>query len=363
MVVTRFAGRWATPRAETSRRSLLAGLFFGALMPTGVVAKRRKRKKKRKGGGGNGGGGGACSDGCTSSVCGTTPRECPILPANNIWNTPIDTLPRHARSDAFVASIGENTGLHPDFGAARSDGGPIGIPFVRVPGGQQEVTVRFTEAPDESDPGPYPIPADAPIEGGSCGTDDRHVIVVQEDRCTLYELFNARQQTDGSWRASSGAIFDLTSNALRPDRWTSADAAGLPILPGLVRYEEINAGAISHALRFTARRTQETYVWPARHEASSIADPDVPPMGLRFRLKADVDISDFSQTNQIILQALKTYGMFLADNGSDWFLSGAPDRRWDDDDLHELQERIFGRDFEAVEISSLMVDPDSGEAG
>ncbi len=223
------------------------------------------------------------------------------------------------------------------------------------------MAVRFTGAAEESDPGPYPIPADAPVENGSCSDGDRHVIVVQEGSCTLYELFDARQQADGSWQAFGGAMFDLKSNALRPDGWTSADAAGLPILPGLVRYEEIAAGAIHHALRFTAQRTPETYVWPARHEAGSTTNPDVPPLGQRFRLKAEVDIAGFSPTNQIILKALKTYGMFLADNGSDWFLSGTPDDRWDNDDLRELQERLHGRDFEAVDSSSLMANPNSGQ--
>jgi hypothetical protein len=185
--------------------------------------------------------------------------------------------------------------------------------------------------------------------------------VVQEGSCTLYELFDATQRPDGSWQAFGGAVFDLRSNALRPDGWTSADAAGLPILPGLVRYEEIAAGVIPHALRFTAQRTQEAYVWPARHEAGATTSPEVPPLGQRFRLKADVDLSDFSPTNQIIGQALKTYGMFLADNGSDWFLSGAPDARWDNDDLRALRARLHGRDFEAVDASSLMADPDSGQ--
>jgi hypothetical protein len=232
---------------------------------------------------------------------------------------------------------------------------------VRVPADQPPVAVVFTEAPDESDPGPYPIPADAPIEGSSCGDGDRHVLVVQEGTCLLYELYAAYPQPDGSWQAYSGAVFDLNGYDLRPAGWTSADAAGLPILPGLVRYEEVAAGAIKHALRFTAANTQNAYVWPARHEASDDANPDLPPLGQRFRLKTNVDISGFSPTNQIILTALQTYGMMLADNGSDWFLSGAPDDRWDNDDLHELQERITGDDFEAVDVSSLMRDTDSGQ--
>jgi hypothetical protein len=367
--------RWTASLTQGStRRTALRGLgaVLGlggvSLLTTSTPARRRKGGKGGgKGGGGGGGnggggngGGGTCTTGCTSSVCGQVPAGCPILPANNIWNTPIDGLPRDARSNAYIQSIGGETGLHPDFGSGLIDGQPFGIPFVRVGRAQPPVAVRFDVA-DESDPGPYPIPADAPIEGGSCANGDRHVIVVQEGSCTLYELFDARQQADGSWVASSGAVFDLESNALRPDGWTSADAAGLPILPGLVRYEEIAAGSINHALRFTAQRTQEAYVWPARHEAGATTNPDVPPLGQRFRLKAEVDLADFSATNQIILQALKTYGMFLADNGSDWFLSGVPDDRWDNDDLRELQERITGRDFEAVDSSSLIDDPDSGQ--
>jgi hypothetical protein len=343
---------------QPSRRGVLAGLLGGAvsgmLIGPGSEAKKRRRKKKK-------GGDGACSVGCTSSICGRVPGECPLLPAENIWNTPIDALPVDGRSDAYIQSIGRETGLHPDFGAGLLDGQPFGIPFVTVPSSQPPVAVRFTEADAESDPGPYPIPADAPIEGGSCATGDRHVLVVQEGSCTLYELFDATQRPDGSWQAYGGARFDLRANALRPDGWTSADAAGLPILPGLVRYEEIEAGAIKHALRFTAQRTQEAYVWPARHEAGATTDPNVPPLGQRFRLKAAVDIADFSATNQVILTALQTYGLFLADNGSDWFLSGAPDARWDNDDLRALQARIHGRDFEAVDSSSLMADPDSGQ--
>lgn len=351
----------STRRAALRGLGAAIGLGGVSLLTSSATARRKKGGKGGgKGGGGNGGGGDDCTAGCTSSTCGQVPAGCPILPADNIWNTPVDGLPRDARSDAYIQSIGRETGLHPDFGAGLVNGQPFGIPFVRVGADQPPAAVRFDVA-EESDPGPYPIPADAPVENGSCSDGDRHVIVVQEGSCTLYELFDARQQPDGSWRAFGGARFDLASNALRPDSWTSADAAGLPILPGLVRYEEIAAGAINHALRFTAQRTQEAYVWPARHEAGATTNPDVPPLGQRFRLKAEVDISDFSSTNQIILQALQTYGMFLADNGSDWFLSGTPDDRWDNDDLRELQARIAGRDFEAVDSSSLMADPNSGQ--
>lgn len=302
-----------------------------------------------------------CSLGCTTSTCGEVPAACSIFPADNIWNRPIDALPVDAMSEAYITSIGPDTGLHADFGAGLYDEIPMGIPFVRVPADQPAVAVTFEYA-EESDPGPYPIPIDAPIEGGACGEGDRHVIVVQEGSCRLYELYAATPQADGSWQAASGAVFDLTSNDLRPAEWTSADAAGFPILPGLVRYEEIAAGVILHALRFTASTTREEYVWPARHQAGASTDSSVPPMGQRFRLKADVDTSGYSPANQIILQALKTYGMFLADNGSDWFFSGVPDDRWDNDDLHALQDGITGADFEAVDLTSLIVDPDSGQA-
>lgn len=300
-----------------------------------------------------------CATPCTTSACGRLPAGCTLFPADNIWNTPIDTLPLDADSDAYVASIGLDTGLHPDFGSGLYDGRPIGIPFVSVPKTQPSVPVEFSYA-DESDPGPYPIPNDAPIEGGICGAGDRHVLIVQAETCLLYELFDATPQGDG-WSAGSGAIFDLRSHALRPAGWTSADAAGLPILPGLVRYEEVDAGAIKHALRFTAAPTREAYVWPARHEAGSTHDANVPPMGQRFRLRADFDISGFSAANQVILTALQKYGMILADNGGDWFLSGVPDERWDNDDLHQLKNHVRGSDFEAVDCASLLDHPDSGQ--
>ena len=246
-----------------------------------------------------------CSLGCTTSTCGQIPAGTTLFPQNNIWNTPIDTLPVDARSDAYIANMEPDSGMHPDFGSGLYEGLPLGIPFVQVPADQPMVEITF-EVAEESDAGPYPIPLDAPIEGGSCGTGDRHVIVVQEGTSLLYELYDAFQNSDGSWDAYGGAIFDLTSNDLRTAEWTSADAAGLPILPGLVRYEEIEAGVIEHALRFTVALTQEAYVWPARHQAGASTDLDVVPMGQRFRLKADVEIGDFAPANQIILQALKT---------------------------------------------------------
>ena len=284
---------------------------------------------------------------------------CAVFPADNVWNTPVDTLPVDANSDDYVATIGASAHVHADFGSGTWDGGPIGIPYTDVPGSQPKVAVTF-EYDDESDPGPYPIPPNAPIEGGPDSDGDRHVLVLDRDNCVLYELYHAFPQPGGSWEAGSGAIFDLSSHALRPAGWTSADAAGLPILPGLVRYDEVAAGEIRHALRFTSDSTRRAYVWPARHFAPYHEEPNSPPMGQRFRLRADFDVSGFSPEVQVILQALKTYGMILADNGSSWFISGVPDERWDNDALHDLHQ-VEGSDFEAVDASSLMVDPDSGQ--
>lgn len=291
------------------------------------------------------------------------PATCPVLPDDNIWNRKVTDVPTHALSDDYIASIGADATFHADFGSGVWPPGstsPIGIPFVEV-NDAPLVSITFTAYGDESDPGPYPVPPNAPVEGGPDGTGDRHVIVIDNADCTLYELFDAWPQPNGSWNASSGAVFDLTSNELRPDGWTSADAAGLPIYPGLVRYDEVADGEIRHAIRFTAPSTQKAYVWPARHFASSITDQSYPPMGQRFRLDAAYDISGFSPEVQVILTAMKDYGLVLADNGSPWFISGAPDERWDNDVLHEL-DVLRGSDFEAVDVSSLMIDPDSGAA-
>ncbi|HUK82017.1 MAG TPA: hypothetical protein VLZ12_05230, partial [Verrucomicrobiae bacterium] len=280
---------------------------------------------------------------------------CQLFPTNNIWNVAVDNLPLDSNSAAYVNTIGAGASMHADFGSGLWDGGPIGIPFVVVSGSQPLVNVSFDYS-DESDPGPYPIPSDAPIEGGPQSSGDRHVLVLDRDNCVLYELFAAYPQPNGTWDAGSGAIFDLQSNALRPAGWTSADAAGLPILPGLVRYDEVAAGEIRHAIRFTASQTRQAYVWPARHYASSLTGAKYPPMGQRFRLKSSFDITPFSPEVQVILIALKKYGMILADNGSSWYLSGVPDDRWDNDALHEFSQ-IPGSAFEAVDVSSLMIDP------
>jgi hypothetical protein len=255
----------------------------------------------------------------------------------------ISAYPVHANSANFIASINAHrTTLHPDFGSNPA----YGIPYIVVPTAQAMVPVNFTDYGDESDPGPYPIPLNAPIEGGAGATGDRHVLAVRQGECKLYELFYAWPQA-ASWNASSGAVWDLGSNALRPEGWTSADAAGLPILPGLVRYDEVEAGAINHALRFTVRDSQRVYIHPATHFASSSSDPNRPPMGLRLRMKASYDISGFTGQSRVVLEALKKYGMIVADNGSSWFISGASDARWDDDDLNQIKT-VPGSAFEVV---------------
>ncbi len=288
-----------------------------------------------------------------------TVGNCTVLPANNIWNTPIDSLPVSPDSSTYVNTIGAAAGVHADFGSGLWDGEPIGLPFITVPGTETKYPASFTYA-GESDPGPYAVPLDAPIQGGSASTGDRHVISIDVDHCILYEMYAAYPRA-ASWQAGSGAIYDLLSNDLRVATWTSADAAGLPLFPGLVRYDEIVAGEIRHALEFTVSQTQRAYVWPARHYASSLTGAQYPPMGVRFRLRANFDISGYSPVNQIILRALKKYGMMIIDNGAPWFLSGAPDARWDNSDLHNLG-RIHGSDFEAVDVSGLMISADSGQA-
>jgi hypothetical protein len=265
---------------------------------------------------------------------------CPLFPASNPWNQRVDDAPVHPRSAAIVRSIGLDDPVHPDFGTHR-----IGIPYQVVSRHAKRARVRFRYA-DESDRGPYPIPRHPRIERGS----DRHLLVVQRGRCRLFELFAARR-SQGAWHAGSGAIFNLRSNRLRPRGWTSADAAGLPILPGLVRYDEVASGAIHHALRFTVSQTRRAFVFPARHFASPLTDPDLPAMGQRLRLKRSVPIGDLPRQARIVARALKRYGMLVADNGSDWFITGAPDRRWDDDALHALS-RLHGSDFEVVSGAS-----------
>jgi hypothetical protein len=271
-----------------------------------------------------------------------------LFPASNAWNTRVDAAPLDPASATLIASIGAGGHLHPDFGA-NLDGAPFGIPYVVVAGTQARVPVTFEYA-DESDPGPYPLPPDAPVEGGAASRDDRHVIVVDRDHQKLYELYDAHPLDGGRrWRAGAGAVFDLRTGAPRPAGWTSADAAGLPILAGLVRYDEVSAGHIDHALRFNVSRTRRAYVAPARHYASSDPSPALPPMGARLRLKASFDVSRFPPQARVVLVALQRYGMIVADNGGDWFLSGTPDRRWSDDQLNTLKS-VPGSAFEVVRM-------------
>jgi hypothetical protein len=278
--------------------------------------------------------------------------RCAVFPRDNHWNVRVDGLPVASDSDRLVRSIGLDRQVHPDFGSGLWEGRPIGIPYTTVSRRQRRVRVSFDYA-DESDRGRYPIPRRAPIEGGRNADGDRHVIVVDRDRCKLYELYAAYPQARGSrWKAGSGAVWSLRSNHLRPRGWTSADAAGLPILPGLARYEEVRRGAIDHALRFTAQRTRRAFVYPARHFASNLDDPDLPPMGLRVRLRAGFDTSGLPRQARIVATALKRYGMILADNGSPWFISGAPSSGWNNEDLLQLA-RVHGDDFEVVDTSSL----------
>lgn len=279
-------------------------------------------------------------------------RQCPVFPASSVWNKRVDALPLAGNSAAIVGSIGAGLNLHADFGSGLWDGGPIGIPITVVGSSTAKRAVRFEYA-GESDRGPYPIPSAVKIEGGRQSDGDRHAILVDRSACKLYELF-ALYPRSGTprWRAGSGAIWNLRSNRLRPAGWTSADAAGLPILPGLARYDEIARGRINHALRFTVERSRRAYIYPARHYASSLTDPDLPPMGLRLRLRANFPVAGFPRQARIVLTALKRYGMIVADNGSSWYVSGAPDPRWSNDQLHTLH-RVRGSDFVVVNTSTL----------
>jgi hypothetical protein len=274
-----------------------------------------------------------------------------VFPSDNPWNQDISNDPVDPDSDIYINSLGADSFMHPDFGTWW-DGAPLGTPFVVVSGSQPKVPVSFEYA-HESDPGPYPIPPDAPIQGGPDATGDRHIIVIDKDNRLLYELYSAYPDGNGGWRAISGAIFDLKTNALRPVGWTSADAAGLPIYPGLVHYEEVVIKKeINHAIRFTANRTRDGYVYPARHSAGDSTDPTLPPMGMRVRLKADYDISVHSANVQVILRALKKYGMILADNGISWMISGAPNDLWNDYELRSIKQ-IPGSAFEVIKMGEV----------
>lgn len=295
-----------------------------------------------------------------TSVSAQTIDGCPVFPADNPWNLDISGYPVHEMSQTWIDKINEGQSdsrkkLHPDWGSPRE----YGIPFMVVDNSTPRVEVVFTDYGDESDPGPMPIPPNAPVEGGDDADGDRHVLIINKDECRLYELYNAhKHQNDDGWDASCAAIFDLQSNSYRPDGWTSADAAGLPIFPGLVRYDEVKSGEIKHALRFTVSKTQRAYIHPARHYASSLTDPAYMPMGVRFRLKADYDITGFSSDAKVILTALKKYGMILADNGSNWFITGATDSRWDDDAISDLKQ-VPSTAFEAVYTDKIKYGPEA----
>ncbi len=281
---------------------------------------------------------------------------CPVFPADNVWHSDISKLPVHTRNAAWMASMDSSTtDLHPDFGDS-GEPMPYGIPYTVVGASHADVSVDFSYA-DESDAGPYPFGEDTPIEGGS----DRHAIMIDKDTCTLYELFDAEYAPNGGSTAGSGAIWNLRSNALRPAGWTSADAAGLPIFAGLLRIDEVKAGKVDHAIRMTAQRTDRSYIWPARHQAGAANDKNLPPMGARFRLKASFSTAGFRSDTKVVLAAMKKYGMILADNGSDWYFTGAATEDWPDAFLDELKS-IPASAFQAVDASSLMISSNSGRA-
>ncbi len=319
-----------------TRRAAAAGLLVGALAVAGVVAAavtaiaqpatvEEQAERGRSYGGPNVGG-------------------CDVFPHDNAWNLDVSKAPLHPDSAAIISRIQSNGGtrLHPDFGENPN----YGIPFEVVPAGQPLVPITYTAYGDESDPGPFPIPLDARVEGGAGSDGDRHVLVVRSGTCELFELYRAFRRGSG-WAADSGARFDLASNRLRPRGWTSADAAGLPILPGLVRYDEVAAGEIDHAIRITFSRTRRGYILPATHFASNRTDPDLPPMGLRLRLRASYDVSRLRGQARVIAEAMQRYGVIVADNGSNWYFQGAPSPGWNDDDLNQLKT-ISGSEFEVV---------------
>jgi hypothetical protein len=287
-----------------------------------------------------------CAGGSAQALRLPSARRCPVFPKNNPWNRRVDRLPVASNSDAVIASIGLDTGLHADFGSGLWEGSPIGIPFDVVTRKTQRSRVTF-EYSDESDHVGYPIPRRVHIEGGS----DHHALLLDKTACRLYELGGLEKQS-GRWHAWAGATWSLRSNRVRPAGWTSADAAGLPIFPGLARYDEVKRGVIDHALRFTVQRTRRAYVYPARHFASSLTDPNLPPMGLRVRLKPSFDVSRYPRQTRIVLIALERYGMIVADNGSNWYISGAPNPHWSNDQLHTLGQ-VKGSNFEVVDTSTL----------
>jgi hypothetical protein len=288
--------------------------------------------------------------------------SCPAFPADNVWNTPVTGLPVDPHSAQWLSHMAAgSTFLHPDYGPGGGSS-PYGIPWQITPAHPHFVKLRFQYA-DQSDPGPYPFAANTPIEGGRNATGDRHALMVDPTTCTLYELYDAYYHPSNRSTAGSGAIWDLGSDHLRPAGWTSADAAGLPILPGLVNYDEVMSGHLDHAIRVTAQTTDNGYIWPARHQAGSVTNPDYPPMGARFRLSAGFTLpaSECAAACQVVIQAMKTYGLILADNGSNWYFQGTADRRWTYTMVDQLKQ-IPASAFRAVDESCLMVDRNSGQA-
>jgi hypothetical protein len=335
---------------------LLAGCGGGSSAPGGSLTTSGGGSGGSGGGGGNGGGGGGTQSSACSALAvgqGASLNGFRPFPAPDLWNQDISASPVDPNSSAIISFIGPSIGLHPDFGAGLYAGSSIGIPYTVVSGSQALVNVNFTAYGDESDPGPMPIPANAAIEGyPNPGSGDRHVLVLDNSNCFLYELYNSVSNSDGTWNADSAAVWDLENDEQRPWTWTSADAAGLPIFPGLIRYDEVASGSIQHAVRFTLPQSRAAIVPPASHWAANSTGQFAAPMGMRLRLKASFDISQFSPNVQVILTALKRYGMIMADNGSAMYLSGAPDDRWDNSDLHNLSQ-VPASAFEVVQMNPI----------
>ncbi len=284
-------------------------------------------------------------------------KKCRLFPKSSFWYADVSELPTHPRSDDWIARMGASRNVHPDFGSGTWNGAKIGIPVTKVGRNRERVRVSFMYE-DESDPGRYPIPGDARIEGGKNSTGDRHVLVLQKKRCRLFELYDAHPTSNGNWTAGSGAKYNLRSNKLRPDGWTSADASGLPMTPGLVLHWEVARGEIKHVIRMTAPVTQRDHVWPARHDAGSTNSASAPPMGAWLRLGDHIDPADFPPQARVVVEALQAHGAMIVDNGSAFFLSGAPSKKWDNDDLRTLRD-LTGADFEFVQSDLMQVDPDS----
>ena len=334
-------------------RSLFAVLATASLVATlGCGGLSTASSKGGGGGGGGGGGNGGGNSSCSQIAAGQGASLNGFLPfdASSAWNQDISSAPVDPNSAALVNFIGTSTPVHPDFGSGLYDGSYMGIPYVVVDSTQAPVTINFTAYGDESDPGPMPIPANAPIEGYPNPSGDQHVLVLDNNQCWLYELYQGSPAGGGAWNAGSAAVWDLLADEQRPYTWTSADAAGLPIFPGLLRYDEVAAGSIKHAIRFTLQHSRAAFTPPASHWAANSSDPNAAPMGMRMRLKSSVDISGFSAANQVILTALKKYGVIMADNGSSMYLTGTPDDRWNNDDLHVLST-LTASDFEVVQMS------------